>query len=343
VSTPTKDDQFLRRKQLSDSRRFLVDPIFPAGALHLFGGPSGAGKTTLLFQTLYAWDHGENVFGHFKSNRCNWVYVSGDRSLSETTSTLDRLGYSDWDAPCYAMEDIALRDAGNHISEEPTIFHVAKTFPDAELIVIEGLQAFLPNTQRGQTQNKADQLWMMRIRDQILNRGRTIIATTHTAKSKLQTGSMDKRNTFLGSAALIGACSTCVAFDNPADHQAMVTGKQPIVYMDKGDRLVTLMGRDFRDIELNYSRDKNGGFVLETSRQGNTVKAEQTPDDKELMLDFKLMAHPMEQEIKTLDLRSWAIQIQLPEVSIYKWLKGKIEVGQVEQIAKGRYRRLRVQ
>ena len=343
MSAPTQLEQFEKRQALEANQSFIVDTIFPKGSLHLFGGPSGAGKTTLLFQTLYAWSQGIPVFGRFTSNPCKWVYVSGDRSLRETTGTLKRLGYGKWDAPLYAMEDLALRDSGHLIAEEPTIFHIAKTFPDAELIVIEGLQAFLPNTQRGQSQNKADQLWMMRIRDQILNPGRTIIATTHTAKSKLQTGSMDKRNTFLGSAALIGACSTCVAFDNPMDHQEMMTGKKPIVYMDKGDRLVTLMGRDFPDIELNYSRDKHGLFVLETSRQRGEITQESTVDDKELMLDFELMAHPVESEIRTHELKCWSVKHQLAEAFIYKWLKSKIEVGQVEQLGRGRYKRLRVQ
>ncbi len=334
---------------MSENRRYLIEMIFPTGGLHLFGGPSSAGKTTLLLQSMYSWDHSQPVFGNFASHPCPWVYVSGDRSLSETNATLDRLGYSNWDFECYAMEDLALRDSGNLISEEPTIFHVANRFPDAELIVIEGLQAFLPNTQRGQSQNKADQLWMMRIRDQILNPskkfpyGRTIIATTHTAKSKQAVGKVDKRNTFLGSAALIGACSTCVAFDSPYDiAAAAVTTKTPI-YANSGDRLVTVMGRDFPDIELNYSRDKNGGFILETSRTGNIIKAETTPDDKELMLDFKLMAHPVEQEVKTFDLKLWAMTVQVNEEFLYKWLKAKVENGVMKQISRGRYQRVRTQ
>lgn len=335
---------------MSQNRRYLVDTIFPTGGLHLLGGPSSAGKTTLLLQTLYAWDRAQAVFGNFQSHPCEWVYVSGDRSLSETNATLDRLGYADWDIPCYAMEDLALRDSGNLISEEPTIFHVANRFPDAELIVVEGLQAFLPNTQRGQSQNKADQLWMMRIRDQILNpskkflHGRTIIATTHTAKSKQQAGKMDKRNSFLGSAALIGACSTCLSFDSPYDVAQTSGGatKTP-VYSDPGERLVTIMGRDFQDIELNYSRDKNGGFVLETSRTGNIVKSEQTPDDKELLLDFKLMAHPAENEVRTVDLKMWAMGAQVNEEFLYKWLRAKIENGVISQLARGRYKRIRPQ
>jgi hypothetical protein len=333
---------------MTANRKYLVDTVFPYGGLHILGGPSSAGKTTLLMQTAHAIDHAQPVFGSFASHPCEWVYVSGDRSLAETNATLNRLGYSDWDIPCYAMEDLALRDSGGLIDQEPSIIHIAERFPDAELLMIEGLQGFLPNTQRGQSQNKAEQIWVMRIRDQILNPskkfpfGRIIIATTHTAKSKQAVGGMDKRNTFLGSAALIGACSTCISFDIPLQQQQ--PGSKPVVYNDPGERLVTIMGRDFRDIELNYSRDKNGAFVLETSRTGNVVEAHTTPNDQEMLLDFSLMAHPHDVEIRTYDLKLWAMKSGIADPHfLYKWLRGKIENGVVQQIMRGRYKRIRAQ
>jgi hypothetical protein len=320
--------------------QYVIDTIFPAGGFHLFGGSSGMGKTTLLFQMLYEWDRAQDVFGRYKSHPCEWVYVSGDRSLLETHRTLKRLGLDHWDIPCYAIEDLASRDSGGNIDSDPDIFRVAQMFPNARLIVLEGLQGFLPDTKRGQSQNKAEQIFMMRVRDQILENGTTIIATTHTAKN---VGEMpNKRNGFLGSAALIGACSTCVAFDIPPEYHKPGMNKQ--LLHEVRERRVTLMGRDFPDVNLNFSRGENGSFVLESSITNGEVRAEQTPDDSEAQLEIFFIAAPYNTPITHVDIKLWAMKAKATERVMYKWLKGKIQSGELQQLAgRGKYQRIRTQ
>jgi hypothetical protein len=101
--------------------------------------------------------------------------MDGDR-------TLRRVGLGEWDAPMFAMEDVIPRNAQKEIDLGPTIYQIVNRFPDIDLYVIEGLQAFLPNTARGQTQNKAEQVWCLKLRDKVLNKGKTIIAVTHSPK-----------------------------------------------------------------------------------------------------------------------------------------------------------------
>ena len=205
---PTKSPSSIEtRLALRANEHFIVDPIFPCGALHIITGPSGIGKSTWLLQLLYEWAHGRDVLGH-KSNPCEWVYVSLDRSLADADRTLRRIGLGDWDAPIYEMKDVMPRSSRGRLDVDPAISQVAEYFPKAKLYIIEGLQGVLPNTGRGQSQNKAEQLWAMRLRDEVLYKGITIIATTHTPKSNEATGR--KREAMLGSHSLIGAAGQLV-------------------------------------------------------------------------------------------------------------------------------------
>jgi RecA-family ATPase len=195
------ESRLAHRERLRTKERFIVDTIFPAGALHVIGGPSGIGKTTWLLQSLHEWEQGKPILG-FPSHPCKWVYVSLDRSLLDGDRTLRRIGLADWNIPMYSIEEICERDTvTKRITVEPDLFMVANRFEDVELIVVEGLQGFLPDIKRGQTQNKAEQLWMVKIRDEILNTGKTIIATTHSPKAEDNTKSANNRKAFLGSQA----------------------------------------------------------------------------------------------------------------------------------------------
>src|SRR5205807_2646596 len=123
------------------------------------------------------------------------------------------LALGDWDIPVYAIEGVMPHNKYGRITADASVDHVVQEFPDADLIVIEGLQGLMPNTGRGQTQNKAELNWMIDVRDRFLNNGKTIIATTHSPKAIEK--SKHKRENFLGSQALIGACGTMVSFDLP--------------------------------------------------------------------------------------------------------------------------------
>jgi hypothetical protein len=135
------------------------------------------------------------------------------------------------------MEEIVPRTSKGLIEVEPQIKHIVDKFPDCGLYVVEGLQGFLPNTARGQSENKAEQLWALRLRDEILNKGKTILATTHSPKAI--EGYKHNRENMLGSQALIGAAGTIVHFALPE------TGaKRDLVQTT--DRVVTVMGHDFK-------------------------------------------------------------------------------------------------
>jgi hypothetical protein len=267
-----------RRRRYHESERWLVDPIFPSGAMHLIGGASGAGKTTWLLQQLWEWDQGLPLFGKYKSNPVPWVYIACDRSLRDTNQTLQRLGYHKWQFEAYALEDLMPRVkvlGGNgieKIEKAPDMYlHILSKFPDIELFVIEGLQALMPDVSKGRSQNKEELLWALSVRMFLEPQNKTIIATTHSPKVATSGGvTVDARSKFLGSQGFIGTCSTMVGVDKD--------DKLP------NQRQVKVMGRNFAEMDLLYSLDNRGAFQLEGSsgKDGKTVY--ETDDDRELSI-----------------------------------------------------------
>jgi len=321
-----------KRSQLRQSERFLIDPIFPCGAIHIITGPGSVGKTTWLWQMLYEWEHGRPVFG-YKSNPCPWVYIGMDRSQMDADRTLRRLGHHDWDAPVYPIEDVIPRSTAGFIELEPTIQHVVDKFPDIGLYVIEGLQGFISNTSRGQSQNKAEQLWAMRLRDQVLNKGKTIIATTHSPKA---TELKSNREAMLGSQALIGASGTIIQFSLP-------DGEKGVVQTD--DRIVSVMGKDFPNIYCHYTLGDHGQFVLKEQKTGNdrgtgaTPVAEPDNPEKSKLMDEWLAVYPVGTEVTFKQLEKMAESIEMPRSSLYNWINKQMAIGKLLKEGRGIYRR----
>jgi hypothetical protein len=323
------------RKKLQETESYIVSPVFPCGGLHLVVGDSGMGKSTWLLELLHDWSKGVSVMGGLISHPCEWVYVSMDRALRDTDRTLRRLGLTDWDIPAYAIEELSPRDTTTKLLVAPTIEHIHNLFPKAKLIVLEGLQTALPNTSRGQTQNKAESLWLINLRDQILNKGITVIATEHKPK-KVDAG-MNKRNTPLGTASLIGGSGTVVSFDYPTDQK----NRKDIEYIN--ERVVHVSGHNFAPYHLIYTRDSSGRFILETSRSGNEINTYVTPEDGEIQIDAQFSAWPFDRVIKSIDLIAWSRVSTISEHQMYKWLRAQITAGRVEMIRKGEYKKVMTQ
>jgi hypothetical protein len=257
------DETTRRRREFQANKKWIVDPIFPAGVMHLIGGPSGHGKTTWLLQMLWEWEQGLPMLGKYKSNPCPWVYVCCDRSLRETTETLQRLGYNNWQFEAYGLEDL-LPQSGGKVKAPDLTEHIFKRFPDVELFVIEGLQALMPDIQKGRSQNKQELLWALDLRLVLGPQNKTIIATTHSPKvAAAGTVDQDARSKFLGSQGFIGTCSTMVGIERDAKVQDTINAK--------------IMGRNFADIDLKYTRDSRGMLRLEVENH-EAVKSESDQD-----------------------------------------------------------------
>jgi RecA-family ATPase len=324
----------LLREKLNRERNYIVDTIFPAGAMHLIGGPSGSGKTTWLLQQLYSWSLGEDVLG-YNSHPCPWVYVSCDRSLRETDATMRRIGLGDWHAPMYAIEEVMGHQDATGALNDPSIFEIENHFPHAELIVVEGLQALLPDTGRGRSTNKSDLLWLIQVRDLILSKNKTIIATTHNPKSSQEY--INERSNFLGTQSLIGGCSTLVSVDVPRDIKEQTDRR---IAQQCTDREVIVLGRDYPNHYLSYTRGDNGTFeVSATLVTGRTAKGviHQTQDDDRISLDTMLSVWPSSNVITITELREWQTKQGMSDRTFYRWLKDKTDQGRLLKEQRGVY------
>lgn len=299
------------RRKLRVAEDYLIDPIFPKGTMNLIGGPSGIGKTTWLFQVLHEWSRGLPALGKYKCKPCSFVYVSFDRGVLETDRTLRRLGYGDWDIPIYSIEDL-----GN----EPDLGVIFDRFPTTDLYVVEGLQAALPDGKGNQ--NRIEMRWAIEMRKKMLNKGKTIIATTHSPKSQVDTA--HSRSNFLGSVSLHACFSTMISFDIPsAAREAMRTkaaaGRTP-------NREVLIQGRDFQDIVLSYSRDEQGRFrMVDGDLEG------------EVQIDTWLSTLPAGTKITSKELEARVKQAGMSRTVFYRWIQHELDSKALNRIGRGIY------
>jgi hypothetical protein len=338
-----KEDEQTRlkvRRVLRQREKYLIYPILPNGSFHVTTGPSGIGKTTWWFQTLHDWERGDDILG-FKSNPVPWVYISLDRGLSETDRTLRRIGLEDWDIPAYDMSELIPKNTEGRIDLEPHLDQIIRAFPDAEMYFIEGLQGLVPTLKRGESQNKAELLFCMRMRHELLDHGKTIIAVTHSPKGVIAS---NNRESMLGSQALIGAASTIIHFGTPDG----TDGKK--LSPDQTDsRLVTVMGRDFADIRLTYDRKPNGCFEL---KEKATTKPDSTgehtePDtevfetyaDKLMVMRMKLNSVPIQTILKKKEFYEWGFALGLSAPLVDQWLKTLVATGVLLKEGPQNYRR----
>jgi AAA domain len=334
---PIDPNRLALRQALEKDERYIVSPIFPCGAMHLITGDSGIGKTTWFLEWLHDWSLGKCVIGGLTSHPCEWVYVTMDRSLRDTNRTLRRIGLADWNIPVYPIEEICSRNEVDETLEAPTIFQIHRRFPNAQLICLEGLQTITPNTGRGQTQNKAEALWILEIRDKILNKGITVIASEHQGKGSDGTGTSQRKRA-LGSATMLGGIGTTVSFDYPREAK----DKKETHYVN--ERIVYIEGPNFAPYTLQYDKDENGRLILNTSRSGVELFTHVTDEDHEIQIEAQFSHHPINQLIRTgVELTAWGKVSSMTENQLYKWVKKTVSSGRMEMIKRGEYRKVQVQ
>lgn len=334
-----------RRGQSRLSKSYIIDKIFPTGAMHIISGASASGKSTLLYQWLYEWDHGREVLG-FRSFPCPWAMITFDRGIGDTDDTLIRLKLQDWNIPVWGFEELY------NPNSTPDLLTICKDprFKGVELFVVEGLASFIPDPKPKQSQNKCEQMWIAKIRAEILAKGKTIVGTMH--QTKQQGSGQLSRNNMLGSASFIGGVSTVVIFDETADvRKAKALGKT----VASDSRLVTICSRQMKDIQIQYERDANGKFVefddsvkgfvadpdddeklTHASNLNNAGQRAGEPDALKKMVSYLDSFKPGE-ELKTKDLLSKGYEIGWSIPTTNRWISDQIEKGKLTRLRQGFY------
>lgn len=301
-----------RRRALSANQEWVVDKIFPAGAMHLIGGPSGVGKTTWLFQMLHEWEQSQPLFGEYASHPMPWVYISCDRSMREMQQTLVRLGYENWSFESYALEELIWDQQLKKCKDPNFTDHILHKFPHAKLVVLEGLQAVMPDKDKNRSQNKAELIWAMEQRHILSEKNRTVIATTHNPKVQQLVANVDERSKFLGSQGFIGSCSTMIGFEKGSNPE---------------DRNVTIMGRNFADIKLGYtqSKENSGRFVL----HGNDGRVIHTEEDD--FIAFMTWCQLQSDPFTVKQATEYLMLLKVSLATVNRWLDRLVVEGTLER------------
>lgn len=331
------------RLALREQESFIIDTIFPAGAVHLIGGNSGVGKTTFLLRMMYEWEQGSKFLDRYQCNVQPWVYIAADRHRLDTDRTLRRIGLGEWDLPLFSVEDTLRRSKTGRLSEDPALDIIFAQFPDTKLFVIEGFQSFIPDTPKGRSQNKHEQVWMSQVRDQLLSSGRTIIGTTHAPKASNERASSDPRAGFLGSQSLIGACSTMVSIEAPEPNKYKRRMGTPAD--QTMDRVVKFLGRDYPDHVALYTRGDDGALLLDglsvLSRDNTDTTVFENENDLDLRMHVYLAAQPRGQEMKLDLFAKWAKVVGMTDRALGRWIDVQLEQGVLIKPVRGRYERPR--
>lgn len=352
------DDHRARRLDLRKTENWIVDPIWPNGALHAIMGPPDIGKTSWFLPVIKTIAEGGLVFGKFQSYPQKYIYLTLDRSLRDTDRTLRRLGLDDWNIPAYSIEEVMPRSqASKKIELEPDIFEIFRRFPDVKLFFIEGLQGLLPNQGRGQSLNKAQMLWVIRLRDAALNHGITIIAVNHTPKAS---DAVHDRENMLGSQGLIGGLGTVIMFDlPPAPFINGQGGKRGMAGRQQtNERLVTIMPKNSPKLFAAYTQGHNGIFELNSLSssspyldttgsgdaddpiviQGRQTEVFATSSDHTRVLDAFLREAP-ETLFTMNDFKAWGDRTGASHSSLLAWFSERLAAGKLLAAGAGKYSR----
>lgn len=192
-------------------REHLIEDLFPAREISLIGGPSGSGKTSFLLKMLETWTAGEAVFGH-TSHPTPYAYISGDRSTAGMLRTMDRLGLDKRTFPLYVPAISTL-----NLTAVQVVENALKRFPDAKLIVFEGIATYVPDGKLHDYKVVAKFLRDLAALCQA--RDITILGVVHSPKVKEKDKYANPRERIMGSTAW-AAYSELIMFLEPKDPDA---------------------------------------------------------------------------------------------------------------------------
>lgn len=233
---------------------WLVEDIFEAGEIHQLSGPSGVGKTTWMLDTMKTWSEGKPILGHRSFPR-SFAYIVCDRSFMLTTMTLARLGLQDWNVPMFTIDELR-----GEIKETVTIAKIAELLPKIDVLFIEAIGIFEP-TQNGKASGYVDTMNYWAGIRQVLAKGKSIIATNHSPKTKGKERYGHSRERILGSVAHGASIATTICFDFEDENNSTDM-----------NRIISISPRNSPNMVLRYGLDELGRFVYKSVFEGDETE-----------------------------------------------------------------------
>lgn len=246
TSSPAKKKREPRSRDLfSSTRPYLIDTILPSECVHLLGGPSGAGKTRWMFQLIETWRKGESVFG-FPSHPVPFVYIATDRSYSSVSGLLRSLGIDPERVPIFPAQDLE-PESGYSINW--LLRQIEKEFPDAKLLIIETIAAFI--NERNVNDYNTVGRFMRRLSRIAAKKGLTVLATHHASKVKGNERYLNPRDQLLGSGGGWSGFAETIFVMQFADESDV----------ESPYRSLSISPRDAANLKINYKFNPTGQLV----------------------------------------------------------------------------------
>jgi hypothetical protein len=291
---------------------YIIADLFPVRRVHLLVGPSGAGKTRWLFPMISDWLASKQIFER-NSYPLPCGYLACDRPAEAAKETLSALALPNMSPDNFPIKSMMDLDKEFHYDCLPTMFS-----PHVRVIFVEALAALLPN---GKINDYHSVLKFFKALYKICTRSNlTIIGSVHQPKMREDESFSHPRDKVLGSVAW-AACSDTVILiepDNPRNTQST-------------RRRMTVLPRN--ESHFEYTLDFNDlGHLLPIGGDAASYA---------FLMEQELTKLSFDDSIETASIHEWGAKHAIPRRTVEFWIKSQLELGTIERIRKGVYKRIR--
>lgn len=300
-------------------RGYIVGSILPKHTIHIISGGSGSWKTTLQLALVEKWENGEDIFGH-ASFPAPWAYVSFDRPLADAWDTLADIRFE----PPEQLINSAYDDKTISRTGEGLIKCMDRFLPKGGLLAVDGLGFIAPIAKNAMEQYQAVWRFNQMLIEAMQKRDVTILTNAHNPKMRKGEELINPRDRILGSVAWSGTCGTVLSLEVVSDDER----KLSVLPRSKVPNFYKSLKRESKSDGRLIISDWIPRIEVEqdTSKAGN------------IHLD-NMLAESQDEEITRENVVEWADKMDISLRTAERWLKNKIDSGELVRIARGRYKK----
>lgn len=267
-----------------------------------------------MLTLVQKWERGEDIFGH-ASFPAPWVYVAFDRSLSDVWDTLEDIGFS--------PPENRIHSCFNDKTILPTLDGLIKCMdrflPKGGLFLIDGL-GFIPvQTRDGMGQYQGVWKFVMCLTENSEKRDVTAAGNAHNPKQRKGEEIVNPRDRILGSVAWGATCGTVLALDN----------------LPNGDKKLSIMPRSKAGDSYHLLKRETSGKLIFLDWRQTESKEQTEANPSSIYLDNMLCEAP--EEVTREMMEDWAGKMNITIRTVERWVKAKLDAGELKPIKRGLY------
>jgi hypothetical protein len=292
-----------------DTMPYLIEPIISLNEINVTYGVQGSGKSHVLFQWVACSMEGKPFFG-YPTTKTTFAYCCYDRSKAKTGELMDKFGIRD-KIPWFSFRNLDDPDQ----KEPHPLSSLPQEFPDARVIIVDGLGLLIPKGKGNDYQHVGS---FLRYAGGVCDKHNiTFMFTMHTRKLEGENGLLNLRQAVIGSTIFGGMAEGMIHVDN-YDHKNLEDPRRWINFLPhdaKPRKILVQFNKDswFEELDMeNIAKVKMAWFIA-------------LPD-----VEF---------------MRADALQVgdrySLAESTVEKYLREYVGDGELSHVNKGPYKKIR--